>query len=290
MKDRIAAALIACALTPLARAEDGPPAPDVMLFGPSHRVAVGGAIALGGPPPDVVFLGPHGTFERKVVKGAPFSADTTTEVTQVLADGNRLSRKTTGRIARDGEGRVRREQSLAAMGPLLAGPEPPPLVVINDPVEGSTYFLEERDKRAVRLGRMGPDEMPAEPPPGAPGTERVHRFHLPLPAPKSESLGAREIEGLRVEGARHTTVIPVGSVGNEKPIEIVSEQWQSPDLEVAVETKHSDPRMGTTEYRLQNIRRGEPDRTLFEVPGDYKLETRPHGFRGLRVGPGPDKR
>ena len=55
-------------------------------------------------------------------------------------------------------------------------------------------------------------------------------------------------------------------MGNERPIEIVSERWYSPDLQVVVMTQHSDPRFGETSYRLTNIDRSEPAKSLFEVP------------------------
>ena len=68
------------------------------------------------------------------------------------------------------------------------------------------------------------------------------------------------------------TVIPAGGIGNLQEIRIVSEQWFSPDLEVLVLTKHSDPRSGETIYRLMNIVQSEPARSLFEVPADYTLK------------------
>jgi len=37
-------------------------------------------------------------------------------------------------------------------------------------------------------------------------------------------------------------------------------------------TKHSDPRVGETIYRLQSIVRAEPDRSLFTLPPDYTLK------------------
>ena len=52
----------------------------------------------------------------------------------------------------------------------------------------------------------------------------------------------------------------------------MSEQWFSPDLQVLVMTKHSDPRQGETTYRLSNIVRAEPDRSLFMVPSDYTFK------------------
>jgi hypothetical protein len=61
-------------------------------------------------------------------------------------------------------------------------------------------------------------------------------------------------------------------VRNEQPIKIVSEQWFSPDLKVLVLTKHSDPRVGETTYRLANIVRADQPRSLFEVPPDYTVK------------------
>ena len=53
---------------------------------------------------------------------------------------------------------------------------------------------------------------------------------------------------------------------------IVAEQWFSSDLGVLVMTKHSDPRIGDTIYRLQSIVRAEPDRSFFTLPPDYTLK------------------
>ena len=62
-----------------------------------------------------------------------------------------------------------------------------------------------------------------------------------------------------------------GAIGNLQPIKVTSEQWFSPDLQLLVMTKHSDPRTGDTTYRLQGIVRAEPDRSLFTLPADYTL-------------------
>ncbi len=80
-----------------------------------------------------------------------------------------------------------------------------------------------------------------------------------------------EVEGVEAEGKRITHTIPAGEIGNDRPIEIVSESWYSSELQVLVMTRHSDPRRGETTYRLTNINRAEPDRSLFEVPADYTV-------------------
>src|ERR1700682_6113902 len=52
----------------------------------------------------------------KLVKGAPYSAQAVTEVTQILSDGNRIVNTNSAAVYRDGEGRTRREQTLKAIG------------------------------------------------------------------------------------------------------------------------------------------------------------------------------
>jgi hypothetical protein len=94
-----------------------------------------------------------------------------------------------------------------------------------------------------------------------------------------EQLGKQLIEGVEAEGTRTTLTIPAGEIGNERSIEIVSERWYSPELQLVVMTRHSDPRFGETTYKLTNINRTEPAKTLFEVPADYTIKTN-------RIGPG----
>src|SRR5947209_9579635 len=114
------------------------------------------------------------------------------------------------------------------------------------------------------------------PPPGAPGEPDVQFFARSSKAEtKTEKLDARSVEGVQAEGTRTTTTIPAGEIGNEQPIQIVSERWYSPELQVVVMTRHSDPRFGETTYRLTNIQRGEPASTLFQVPSDYTVKEVP---------------
>ena len=107
-----------------------------------------------------------------------------------------------------------------------------------------------------------------------PGRERAD-----LPKPKVESLGRQSVEGVDAEGTRTTITIPAGHIGNERPIEIVSERWYSPELQTVVLSIRKDPMVGETTYRLTNINRSEPARSLFEVPTDYTLREGPASFR-----------
>ena len=88
---------------------------------------------------------------------------------------------------------------------------------------------------------------------------------------KTEDLGQQTIEGVVAQGTRTTAVIPAGQIGNERDVNIVSERWFSQELGVVVMSKHSDPRMGETVYKLTNVNRSEPLHSMFEVPADYTV-------------------
>lgn len=226
----------------------------------------------------------------KPVKGSPYSAEAVTESTQTLADGNRIVNRTTAIVYRDSEGRERREQSLPAIGPFAAQGEAPKTIFISDPVAGVNYSLDPAGKVAVKLPSV---KMPDFPPPPKDGAQIfVRRIEGPMAgiaaagpqmmyfrqgrsdgsAPPAEQLGSKVIEGVSADGTRTTVTIAAGQIGNDQPIQIVNEMWRSPELQVIVQSTHSDPRMGTTSYSLKNVSRTEPPATLFQVPADYSFK------------------
>jgi len=91
------------------------------------------------------------------------------------------------------------------------------------------------------------------------------------------------VEGVDAQGTRTTITIPAGEIGNDRPIDIVDERWYSPELQMTVMTKHSDPRTGETDFRLAKINRSSPPPYLFELPADYTVNA--GGGRGGRSGP-----
>jgi hypothetical protein len=115
------------------------------------------------------------------------------------------------------------------------------------------------------LPGMAAGEMPSMPP--------AVGLHARQFAPRGPgvvtALPQREIEGVRVNGERTTWTIEAGKIGNEKPIQITREVWTSPELMLTVQSRDADPRSGEVSYRLQNLKRGEPDPALFKVPADY---------------------
>jgi len=231
-------------------AQDKPPRPHRGFAGPDA----------GRPPldPTFSFIGSEMRSGGATVKGAPYSATAITESTQTLRDGNKISRKATASVYRDGEGRTRREQTLSSIGPFSSSGQPTQMVFIHDPVAGVQYALDPQTRTAHKMKTWsgpGPEHK-------APSSTQV----------KTESLGTQTIEGIEAEGTRTTLTIPAGQFGNDRPIDIVSERWVSPALQVVVLSRHSDPRMGEHIYRLTNITRSEPARSLFDVPADYTVK------------------
>src|SRR5215510_12025662 len=87
----------------------------------------------------------------------------------------------------------------------------------------------------------------------------------------TEQLGKRTVEGVECEGTRVVTTLPAGAIGNERPIETVKETWYSPELQLMILSKRSDPRFGESTYRVTNIARYEPDAEHFQIPSDYTI-------------------
>jgi hypothetical protein len=81
---------------------------------------------------------------ERVVKGAPYCATAVHETVQLLTDGNRIVRKQSTQLCRDGEGRTRREVQREGR---------PALVYLNDPVARERWVLDPERKTARKLGR-----------------------------------------------------------------------------------------------------------------------------------------
>jgi hypothetical protein len=275
----------------IVQAQDAPPMMHPMGPAPGGQDAVF-LYAQEPGSPNIEFMHAQMIEMHEQIKGAPYSATAVTESTQVLGDGNRIVNKHSGLVARDGEGRMRREESMGHIGPLAIGG--PNMIFIHDPVAKAAYVLNPDTKTANVISMEGMHAMHrkieamngAEPGHGdgiqAKKEAIAAGHHGEMGQLKKESLGTQQIEGVNAEGTRITRTIPAGTIGNEKPIDIVLETWTSTDLHVLVLSKRSDPRFGETVYRLSNVKRGEPDAALFQVPSEFTTQQEQPGPMRLR--------
>jgi hypothetical protein len=235
-----------------------------------------------GPPPfgaPMELMGFEGMHGGKVVKGAPFSATATSETTETLQDGSVLHRTSQVSMYRDSLGRSRHEATFTGFGPLTASGAPKKMVMISDPVAGVHIMLDDAQKVAHK-STLHPHGGPAADAQSGPAFEGRQEHEQKAEAAgllKKESLGTQTINGVVAEGTRITHIIPVGEIGNEKPLQVVSERWYSADLQIVLKSTHTDPRSGTTTYTVTSLQRTEPAATLFAVPADYTVQTGGHG-------------
>lgn len=238
----------------------------------------------------------------KIVKDAPYSAQAVSEKVQALPDGNQITMRNVTTFYRDSAGRTRADMQ-DQDGELRA-------ITIRD-ADGVTYVLRPKDKTATRLGaprelsaaardkareRIEQLRKEGKLPEGAgreaiivkrveraPGAMGGHGFGLGMIAGAfgdhewaskavTRELGTREFSGVKAEGKMRTYEIPAGELGNRNPIVVSHETWFSPELQVTMYTRHSDPRTGDNTYRLENLKRDEPAASLFAVPSDYTVK------------------
>jgi hypothetical protein len=250
----------------------------------------------------VVMMGVKGAVMGPTVKGAPYSALETIENTQTLADGTHINRTTQTMVYRDSEGRMRREtpDSITIFDPVANvsyALDPKTQTAMKLPLGLNTVgpvISEQRGGNAqtmrfvyraggVATPTAGAPPLPMPPPAGAPAGDMFFLSTGAMPGlsamqvkltPKSEPLGQQLVEGVNAEGTRMTSTIEAGQIGNDRPIQIVTERWYSRELETLVKMTHSDPRIGQQTLELTGISRVEPSPDLFQVPAGYQIQGR----------------
>jgi hypothetical protein len=241
---------------------------------------LGGGGGFGGPGgfagrgPGMLGVGPG---SRTPVTGAPYSATETLQRQQSLANGNQILTKEQSNVNRDGQGRIRTEETITP--PAATGKPAFTRITIFDPVAGFQYILDSSTMTARQFPvpafkgvRQPPPDRPARPTP---------------PNVTTTSLGTQSINGVAATGTQITETIPAGAIGNAQPIQIVRITWISNDLKVPVQIKTSDPRFGSSDMELTNIATTEPSASLFIVPAGYTIQ---QGGGGRNGGPGAQGR
>jgi hypothetical protein len=126
-------------VTTSAPTSGAPRVPEVFDSGFANSAQQGGDSAF-------QFFSQEMSFDNRLVKGAPFSADIVSETIQTLPDGNRIVQRSEGRVYRDSHGRTRSERTYQIGG----SSEQRHVININDPAASVSYSLDPE----TRIARM----------------------------------------------------------------------------------------------------------------------------------------
>lgn len=107
---------------------------------------------------------------RDIVKNAPYQAEAVNESVQTLPDGNRIVRRSSTFVARDGYGRTRQEKKDG-------------VAYVFDPIDNRSYALNPDRKTAVRIPRAPSLVAPPAPLPPAPPAPPGAAAAPPAPPP-----------------------------------------------------------------------------------------------------------
>ncbi|MES1257093.1 MAG: hypothetical protein ABUS51_01635 [Acidobacteriota bacterium] len=215
------------------------------------------------------------------VTGAPYSGVAVVQRQEVLADGNTITTKHQTNVFRDSQGRVRTEETVTP--PASSGKQSYTLVTILDFVGGNRYLLDSSTMKAYQSTLHIPQQGAGT---AAAAARRGPGAATGANAPQvvRTTLAPQSVNGLMATGTQHVETIPVGQIGNERPIQVSRTVWISNDLKIPVQIKSSDPRFGTTTMELTNVVQSEPSPSLFMVPAGYTVQS--GGRFGGPGGPG----
>jgi len=195
------------------------------------------------------------------VANAPFTATVTTVWTTYMADGTTATIKNHRTIARDSAGRIFQERRRFSPN----GDKRETAIVqleFSDITSHEKYLCFPEVHTCEVYGYFASaSSVEAASAASAPGATDA----------KVEDLGHETVAGLDTVGTRETTTIAPGTIGNDRALDVVRELWYSAQLGFDLMLNKTDPRTGTANIRVTEIRLGEPGAKLFDPPSDYTV-------------------
>lgn len=200
------------------------------------------------------------------IANAPFFATLATESVKYAADGGTMTFVNERHIGRNGEGRIYEERWA--------------LVPKGSKVKSIMTWIQLADPKARTLYNCSPlkhvcdllvydptDDLSA-------ATLRKGSNHTLNNGDGSqtwEELGTRNILGVETVGVRETTITNAGVLGNDQPLNSLSEYWHSQQLGINLLSIRSSPYFGKQTFTITELTLGDPDAQKFELPADYKI-------------------
>jgi hypothetical protein len=232
-------------------------------------------------PPSLMFAGePDGSgttvvgFNIASLRSIPFSGTIEAENQIVDAKGNNTFHRHITKIARDTKGRTRIDVDLNSIGT----PGNPKLVTvyIYDAVTKADLTIFPWRKSAMRYeDKPQPQPVPGrrhEPIALEPDNLGIGGQTPPQIDTQREDLGAEVMVGMKLRHGRETTSYPAGFASSKDAYTVVTEYWYSQELQSFVLVKQLGPLNSVQTLTLRNIRRENPDVSLFVIPKDYRVQ------------------
>jgi len=191
------------------------------------------------------------------VANAPFTAKVVVEWNEPLVGGGTASHMYYTMVARDSQGRVRRETRGFVPGGSDAEP-PLRSFTILDPVAGTRTTCT-KAWMTCATSAFDPNLLLAEAAQSGANSS-------------TESIGQQTIDGLPVSGTRQTTWNSSGTRSESRLALSHKDAWYSPDLQMNLSVTRDDPQSGEVTLNVTNLVQGEPDSTWFSIPAGYKLK------------------
>jgi len=234
------------------------------LIGLSACLSFGSCLAIPQTPASVGALRTHiEGIDIPHIANAPFRAKVVVEWDRPLVGGGTASKKYYTMVARDSQGRVRRETR--SFIPADSSDEPPlRSFTVTDPVSGASTICTQASmscatetfRRRVDFIEASADGLPAES-----GGE------------KREPLGKQTMLDLSVVGTRTTIADSAGIRANSRIAITSTEVWYSPDLHIDLSVIRNSPQLGRVTLTVSDLVRGEPDPSWFAVPSGYAMRS-----------------
>ena len=204
------------------------------------------------------------------VKNAPFSAIVHTEWVRALPDGGTYTLVNQRPIARDSDGRIYEERwTLVPRGGNIQSQMT--TIQIGDPNLHTLYncFAVSKPRRCTletfnetTTALYKPAIVKSGPLPHNAGTSTY------------EDLGSQSIEGLETSGTRDTITYNEGYFGNDRPVTGTREFWYAAGLGINLRSEVADPTFGKQVFTITDVRLGEPDPGLYQLPQGYQVVDR----------------
>jgi hypothetical protein len=205
------------------------------------------------------------------VVGFPIIATIDAENTRTDSHGKNVIVRFRSEIYRDSRGRTRLEWD---MTPLDEPPKPGWFMIeIYDPATRTSLHLQPSTKTASKTHFPAPDEKPQRVCKDSdfPKIDPKALAPLDIPQVTQKELDHNVVEGMMVRHGRESVKFLSNSAGKNPTSAQLTDYWFSQELQAFVLVKRIGPGKSQHTIKLSDIRRDEPDPSLFAVPPGYQV-------------------